>query len=252
MREYWEDRVRGQMMAAIGDSGMPQAVSSNLVDFGKAVDKFLSQVVDYSNVPEDKMNSKKATFYVHGLIKASLMFIKAALSYDSMLLWTPSSRAKGESLVREITRCMNSMVSPNWWPAAATIRYAAPVHNHAEVVGCAPYFLEELLYEGIEYTDDGRVIEPAPSYQLRLVLCGYLDHTGHGLADLVVTTFVGFSSTFDGECKGLESMVSSEKIAGMSPDAAWIKALQRMKSGNFRRAIDVARAELAVVSQVVH
>jgi hypothetical protein len=256
MREYWEERVRDQVMAALRDGELPAPVHNNMRDFGKQIDEYMTTVIDYPETRDGRRHNNERVQQAHALIKNLGVFLDQAMKPTAdKLIWTEGSRKRAFSIVREIIRCNGALMSQNWWPAAATIRYADPCQNQAEVVGCAPFYREQIFYEGIEYTEDGRPIEPVPAHQTMVYLCGYLDHQVDGEADLIITSFVGFSSTEDGSCQGVESMVRSERIVGMSPNMAWQREVQRTHGRSNQRIVelvDAARAELMMLPEEIH
>lgn len=256
MREYWEERVRGQVLAALKGGEMPAPVHNNMKDFAKAIDTCLTSVYDYPQARDERSINTQMVMQAKELIRRLGVFLdQAMMPTADALIWTPGARKATFSIVREIIRCGNSLISHNWWPAAATIRYADPCQNQAEVVGCAPFFREELFYEGIEYDANNNPVEPVPSHQTMLWLCGYLDHQKDGEIDIIVTQFVGFASTEDGSCQGVESMVRSERIVGIGPDLAWTREVQRTQARSQKRikeTVDAARAELTVLPAGVH
>jgi hypothetical protein len=256
MREYWEERIRGQVMAMLKGGELPAPVHNNLRDFGKAIDTCLTSLHDYPQGRDERETNTQMVVQTKELIRRLGIFLDQSIKPSAdALIWTADSKKAAFSMMREIIRCSNALISQNWWPAAATIRYADPCQNQAEVVGCAPFFKEELFYEGIEYDDRGSPVEPVPPHQTMLYLCGYLDHQVDGEIDIIITQFVGLSSTEDVSCQGVESMVRSERIAGIGPELAWTREVQRTQArskSRIKETIDAARAELMMLPPGVH
>lgn len=241
--EYWREGVRDKMLALAQDPAVAEEVRAQLVASGKAIDQALARVVDYAETAEDRREGGAAVHVALNQVRALNQWLGRHL-FGSGLIWDPDARISAQALFNDINRACNCYLSPNWWPAAATIRYAEPAHTHAEIVGCAPWFRHELFYEGEE--DD--------RHQIQVSVCGYLDTTSTP-PDLIITEIVAFAERGIGKCQAVEFLCSSQQVMGMSPDMAWHRELDRMQKRSSKRLesrMTEARAHLLMDRGVVH
>jgi hypothetical protein len=250
--EYWRESVRDKMLAVAGASISPDHVRDQLVASGKAIDTLLAKVVEYAEGHEERSENGKTMHQVINQVRVLNTWLGTSL-FGGREIWDPDARISAQSLFHELNRACNCCLSMNWWPAAATIRYAEPAHTHAEIVGCAPWFKDELFYEGIEYDQHLQPIGDS-RHQILISACGYLDPTSVP-PDLIVTELVCFSDVETGRCQAVEFIHSSDRIMGMSPESAWVRELDKIKKRSKKSLaskITEARAHLLMDKGVVH
>jgi hypothetical protein len=250
--EYWNERVRDQILGMVRSGDLPAEVHDQLKASGAAIDRIIEEVIEYPEGADDRRNNGMAVTAAIAQVRSLEAFLRSSLKSD--ILWFPAAKQMGNGLGMELVRLMNCFLHPNWFPTSTTVRYAEPAHTHAEVVGCAPFFREELFYEGMEYDANMNVPEGAPRHQIQISICGYLDGTSLP-PDLIVTEIIAFSQVGTGKCQAVESIVNSERIVGMTPRNAWYREalkLQRRSKKIILGKIQEARAYLMMDREVVH